>query len=366
MAGSYGVKIISTRVVCEQPGRYIGWPSVARLRSGGLVAVFSGDRDAHVCPWGKTQMVRSFDDGESWSPEVTINNTPLDDRDAGVIETARGTLVVSWFTSLAFCEERYVELLAIDACRAECWRRHAEKLTPEIRERWLGSWIRRSEDNGQTWGPPIRVGASAPHGLIELHDGRLLYVGMERDGDRKRSIGVHQSHDDGRSWDRLSEIRIPAADDIADYSEPHVVERADGELVALIRYQPADAWQRSMRAAESLDGGRSWSVASPTELLGYPPHLLRLPDGRLLVSYGRRVPPFGERVCLSEDGGRTWVSGSQVEIAGAPNSDLGYPCSAVLGDGSILTVYYQVNEKSRLSPRPKTSLLCTRWRLAAA
>ena len=293
MSSSLAADILSTRVICEQPGRYIGWPSITRRRSGELIAVFSGDRDAHVCPWGKTQMIRSSDDGATWSREITVNNTPLDDRDAGVIETVRGTLLVSWFTSLAFAEERHLEWQQIDACTAECWRRHAEKLTPEIRDRWLGSWVRRSEDGGDTWGDPVQVGVTAPHGPIQLGDGRLMYIGMVWTNGQKAAIGVQQSLDDGRSWTSMGTIEIPAGEVISDYSEPHVVERGDGKLLALIRYQPADMLERELRMSTSANDGCTWSVAEATELWGYPPHLMRLHDDRILVAYGRRVevPP---------------------------------------------------------------------------
>lgn len=99
-------EIIATSVICKQAGRYIGWPTVAATGKGELLVVFSGDRDAHVCPWGKTQMVRSKNGGQTWSGPITVNNTPLDDRDAGIIETRKGTLLVSWFTSLAFGNQR--------------------------------------------------------------------------------------------------------------------------------------------------------------------------------------------------------------------------------------------------------------------
>ena len=57
----------SSFVICKQPGRYIGWPTVARTAAGELLVVFSGDRQAHVCPFGKTQLVRSADGGRTWS-----------------------------------------------------------------------------------------------------------------------------------------------------------------------------------------------------------------------------------------------------------------------------------------------------------
>ena len=52
-------EIIWTKPLCKEPGRYIGWPTVCRAKDGDLIAVFSGDRDEHVCPWGKSQLIRS-------------------------------------------------------------------------------------------------------------------------------------------------------------------------------------------------------------------------------------------------------------------------------------------------------------------
>ena len=120
--------IISTNVICKEPGKYIGWPSIVKTSRGEIIVVFSGDRDAHICPWGKTEMVRSRDSGRYWSRPVIVNNTPLDDRDAGIIETKEGTLLVSWFTSLAF--EQYGG--------DPRYYRHGEKLSPDVRKRWLG------------------------------------------------------------------------------------------------------------------------------------------------------------------------------------------------------------------------------------
>ena len=138
-----------TRVSCKQPGRYIGWPTIESRQTGELLVVFSGDRDAHVCPWGKTQLVRSGDEGETWSTPEVIRDSPLDDRDAGIIETADGTLLASWITTAEFAAEAdYVE--------------RAATITAAMRARWLGSWVQRSTDGGETWDDPIRVAAFAP------------------------------------------------------------------------------------------------------------------------------------------------------------------------------------------------------------
>ena len=79
------------------PFRYHGWPSVCRLDDGALAAVWSGFRLAHVCPYGKTAMSKSYDEGKTWCSPMIINDTPLDDRDAGIVNISGGSLLVTWF-----------------------------------------------------------------------------------------------------------------------------------------------------------------------------------------------------------------------------------------------------------------------------
>jgi len=340
--------------ICKQPGRYIGWPTVCRRADNELLVVFSGDRDAHVCPWGKVQLVRSADDGESWSKPVTICNTPLDDRDAGIIETTDGSLIVNWFTSLAFDRKQ----------APETWKRHAEKLTPEIREQWLGYWTRRSTDGGKTWDTPLQHLDSAPHGGIRLKNGQLVFVG-KRSVEGRTELIVEESRDDARSWQQIGTVPQNPEDDRNRYYEPHVVEAGDGRLVAMFRYhfhEKSGGRRRVekclLRQSDSSDGGKTWTTCHTTPMQGYPPHLIRLKDDTLLCVYGRRCPPYGEYACISRDGGQTWDTENEIRLAAAANGDLGYPASAQLADGSILTVYYQIAQ-----PGEKTSLMATRWRL---
>ena len=347
--GQYA-EVISTRVICKQPGKYIGWPSITRTGSGELLVVFPGNRDAHVCPFGITQMIRSTDKGATWSEPVTINNTPLDDRDAGILETKNGTLLVNWFTSLAFDKEKHYD-------RNPSWKRHADKLGEETKKYWTGNWTRRSTDGGRSWEEPVKQLVSSPHGPIELSDGRLLYIGTASIDDEK-IIGVEQSADDGKTWHLVSRIPIDHEDDIAYLHEPHVIELTDGKLLAMIRCSggPGNPF---LRQSESYDGGMSWTTSHVTGVLGYPPHLIRLNNGWLLVSYGDLREPFGEKACISRDGGKTWETDREIMINPAMNSDLGYPASVQLDDGSILTVYYQVDKEGE-----KPSLMSTHWRLA--
>jgi hypothetical protein len=288
-------KIISTKVICKQTERYIGWPTIARRASGELVVCFSGDRDAHVCPYGKNQMVTSRNNGKTWTKPVTINNTPLDDRDGGIIETNKGTLLVSWFTSLAFEVLEQFQWRKIPAAMTAGWLRHGQKIGPEVRKQWLGSWVRRSTDGGKTWGDPISVSGSTPHGPIRLRNGRLLYLGKDIIAwlrGEPAAITIEESRDDGKTWKVISTVPISQQRmKRLRFCEPHLVETESGKLIAMFRVATHDASQAFMYQSVSTDGGRNWTRPRKTDIYGYPPHLIRLKNGWLLVVYGQRRRP---------------------------------------------------------------------------
>ena len=242
------------------------WPTIVRTRADELIIVFSGDRDDHICPWGKMEMVRSTDDGETWTE-------------------------------------------------------------------------------------PVRVVCSAPHGPVELSDGRLLYLGNGTiDGE---GVVAAESTDQGRNWKVIGTAPRPEGIGLG---EPHVVEAKSGKLVGLLRWGIARIEDKYMWQAESYDGGKTWTLAYKTTILGYPPHLIRLKDDRILLVYGLRLPPFGQRARVSEDEGESWSA--EIVLCEGLSNDLGYPALTQLEDDSILTVYYQIE-----NPGETTCLMGTRWRL---
>lgn len=368
--------ILETKVICKEPGRflglgseynlninghfvlqkkvmesyrYLGWPTVVKTKEGELIVAYSGDRDGHVCPWGKTHMIRSSDNGASWSAPTTINNTPLDDRDAGLIQTDKGTLLTSWFTSLAF------ERPSFEAAYNR-YARVSEKIGAETRTKWLGNWVRRSEDGGKTWLAPSRTVATAPHGPVQLRDGRQLYIGTGVWKEQPALI-VEQSVDDGRTWQVINTFSRPEGN-TAVIVEPHLAELASGKIIAQFRHQPKDESKSFLLQSESTDGGKTWTVLHDTGILGYPPHLIQLKNGWLLVVYGFRNEPYSERACLSKDEGKTWDTKNEIILTYAASRDLGYPSSVELGDGSILTVYYQAEKIG-----DPACLMSTHWQL---
>lgn len=359
-------EIIWTKTISTPSDRYCGWPSVCDVGGGELVTVFSGDRSAHVCPWGKVLLKRSKDGGETWSASETVCNSVLDDRDAGLLRLKSGDLVLFWFTSAHFYERKNARKNHPDEVR------HFEKLDMASVRRDLGSFSRRSADGGRTWEAPVRLPTSAPHGGIQLSDGRLLVVGnqyplvrgnLESDPAEKALAGakprlvIAESLDEGRSWRELAQIQIPSGRAY----EPHVIEGADGAIRCYVRTR------RDLLHAESRDGGRSWSALRETAIPSWdnPPHLLRLKDGRTLLTYGRRVRDAKDhperktgifaRIGDANATPESFASSEEITIRVFGNTDMGYPSSVECSDGTLLTVFYGCEN-------PTASIIAVKWR----
>jgi len=345
------IKVNETRVISHQPEHYHGWPTVCRRKNGDLLLVYSGGREGHVCPFGRIELMVSHDDGSTWGWPQVLLDSAIDDRDAGMLETARGTLLVTTFTSLAYEKglraaeaKKPGEAGAWPAEKLQRWQAAHRRLDAAQRQGELGQWIVRSTDGGVTWSARYSSIVNSPHGPVQLTDGRLLYAGRELWTGRKR-VGVCESTDDGQTWRWLAEIAPRPGDDPTAYHELHAVDAGEGRLVVHIRnHNPANAGETLQ--AESSDGARTWSFPHAIGVWGLPSHLLRLRSGRLLMTYGHRRPPFGNQARFSDDAGRTWSEPVIVSGDGA-GGDLGYPSTVELADGSLLTVWYELMKGSR-------------------
>jgi hypothetical protein len=356
-------------IVCRVPGErfgYFGWPTVARLDDGTLMVASSGLRSQHVCPFGKTVLNVSKDDGRTWSAPRVIQDSLIDDRDAGILDLGKGRLLVSWFRhdTRPYAKEGWIP-------------EDERNMWGEVFARWddakvkelLGSWTMLSEDGGATWSTPRRAPVSAPHGPIVLRDGRLLYLGRPMGAGvdmHKETVEAWQSADSGRTWQLL--CKVPAAEGagVANNEEAHVLELPDGRLIGMIRFEVRGKDDPALKAGhehfrvyqtDSTDGGRTWSVPRCLGFHGSPPHILRHSSGVLVLTYGYRQKPYGQRVAFSRDNGATWDHDWIIRDDG-PNGDLGYPSTVELADGSLFTVCYQKAAKGE-----KCSLLWSRWTL---
>jgi len=355
-------------IVCRVAGErfgYFGWPTVARLDNGTLVVASSGLRAEHVCPFGKTVLNVSTDDGRTWSEPMVIQDSLIDDRDAGVCAWGEGNLLVSWFRSDT---RSYRNEAWIPAAERVTWDRVFAAWPDEQVNNLIGSWVMLSADAGATWDAPIRVPVSTPHGPIRLHSGDLLYLGKPYgtwDDMLKACITAVRSADGGRTWRVLGHVPVYPGTDPANYYEPHVLELPSGRLLGMIRIEDHSGKELkaagipsfSMMQTESDDGGRTWTTANPLGFHGSPPHLLRHTSGTLILTYGYRQAPFGQRVAFSHDDGRTWAHDWIIRDDG-PDGDLGYPSTVEFADGNLFTVCYQ-----KVSDDKKCSLLWSKWQL---
>jgi len=346
------------RVISQHPEHYHGWPTLAKGNAGELLLVCSGGRESHVCPFGRVELMRSHNEGDSWSPPEVVLDGPIDDRDAGVVVTPTGAILITTFTSLAY-ETQLQKALAVpdswDASRLARWRGAHDRIGESQRQAALGTWMTRSDDVGVSWSRRYDSLVNSPHGPIVTRKGRLLYAGVSL-WRTDRRIGVVESKDDGRSWEWVGDIPTRDGDSSSDYHELHMVESSNGTLVTHIRNHNAKNSGETLQS-ESTDGGKTWTAPHSIGVWGLPSHLLKLRDDRLLMSYGHRRAPFGNQARVSDNGGKTWSDPMTISADGNAG-DLGYPSTVELSNGALLTVWYE-----RLAGSTRAVLRQARWSL---
>lgn len=343
-------QVLETKTITPADEPYAGWSTVARRANGELWVTWSGGRDGHVCPMGQVRAMTSRDDGATWTYPRVLLDSPTDDRDSGVLETAKGTLLVTTFTSLAYEDHLAKSVMYMPVAGKSSamrpmppeviarWQATQKRLTADERQAELGEWVLRSTDGGLNFSVRIATIVNSPHGPLQLKDGRILYIGKEL-WTKNQRIGAVESKDDGLSWNWLSEIPGRPGDDVErDYHELHAVESDDGRIIAQIRHQGKVDKNWTLQT-ESTDGGKTWTIPRAITF-GIPSQLLKLRDGRLLMTYGHRRLPFGNQARLSADHGRTWSEPMIVSGDGTVG-DLGYPSTVELADGTLLTVWYE-------------------------
>ncbi len=358
------ITVESVETVSRNEGLFHGWPTVIITDAGDLLAVYSGGREGHVCPFGRVEMIYSKDNGKTWSEPQILVDTPLDDRDAGILETDRGTLLVTWFTSTAFVSRILKVPGTTDEWpqeRLDLWRNSMDNMKsancpyPEIRKFMerkeqkgiaplypVAQWMIRSEDGRRSWSEPYHVPLMSPNGPKLTRDNRLLWAGKD-----ESFIGVTESFDDGRTWEIIGQIPAYPGHDPANYHELDIIECEDGALIAQIRNHN-EPYDRETLQTRSDDGGRTWTVPRSINVWGLPSHLIRLPGNTLLMSYGYRREPRTVYVRFSSDCGRNW---SDPHSLSETTGDFGYPTTAVLPDGRLLTLWYETlpgNDKAQL------------------
>ncbi|GAA2627664.1 sialidase family protein [Paractinoplanes durhamensis] len=302
-------------VATAADGLQAHFPDVVRLAGGKLVAAYR-EGAGHISHEGRIAVVASDDDGRTWSEPQVVVDGPHDDRDPKLAVLADGTILLSYFVL---------------------------EWTSEREHKNHGVQVRRSTDEGRTWGDPVLVGSLwwASHGAaVELPGGDLLLPVYNRPpGERWHRAVVVRSTDGGHTWPASSEVAL-ATGTTFHFQEPTLTV-LDGQLVALIRTTVETAY-----LARSFDDGRTWTAPVPTDMPASSHHALPLAGGEVLVTYGDLSKRFSEH---RETVGRlvrrpleTWDGYADVQLYDSGHHDQANPSSVELSPGHFLTLGFDI------------------------
>jgi len=337
---------------------YQAWPTICRGDGDTLYAA-SSVRRSHIDPFAATAFYVSHDNGATWSDATIINNSPIDDRDTGIVYMGNGRLLVSYFTigandfrpggqyenSWGNCTDEQKR------AKLREWSGYSEAELASFH----GSFLLLSNDYGQTW-EKVKAPVSCPHGPSLINGGKaLLYPGVS-----STKLLLFISRDYGRSWSLYSEVAMPKLAAGYGYWEPHVIQLSNGSFVAGIR-TGNDNGDLGVLTTTSEDG-KNWTTPKRIEsVIGAPPHFLELQNGVVVLTFSDRVgPDIGARARLSYDRGKTWTE-TDIDLSfhtSTKNFDQSYPSTIQLDDGTLITIYYQA-----YADDPNASVLYTVWHL---
>ena len=322
----------------EAAGTYQAFPDACRLKNGDIAAVFYAGY-GHVSlaaddfpKGGRICMVRSSDEGRTWSAPKIIYDDDDDNRDPHIAQLDDGSIVVTFFS---WRYKKGVER----AKRAADFSWKAFSKNAEL----TGAQMITSRDGGETWDKEARVAfpdwvVSAP--VRQLKDGVCILglYGKSKTGEGKLSVGATaRSADRGKTWETPVEIESPPG--VSLDAETDVIELKDGHLFAALRHS-----KENMHYATSTDAGRSWSPAQDIGFKGHCPHLTRLTGGAGEILLSTRVPQTELRI--SRDETKTWQGPFEIDhVIGA------YPATVELRDKSVLIIYYTEGKDSHIRAR---------------
>ncbi|GAA4464548.1 hypothetical protein GCM10023189_43980 [Nibrella saemangeumensis] len=283
-------------------------------------------------------MVRSRDEGRTWSKPVTIYDDALDNRDSHIAQMSDGTVVCTFF-SLRFEEK-------IEQASGQSLVHYG---SPPRRYVGAGMHMIRSFDNGNTWEKEATVVATTKADYYcsaqvrEMPDKSwLLPIYHQARSKDQAWGGVVISRDKGKTWAE----EIPIGKESGRYlpAETDVILLKDGSLYAALR--GSIPHQVNMHYATSKDLGKTWSAVSDIGFQGHAPSFTRLKSGAILMSYRAFTDNNDSKkgytgLRISYDDARTWQGPYLVDKTWGA-----YPATVELKDGSVLIIYYEEGKDS--------------------
>ncbi|MGQ9369612.1 exo-alpha-sialidase [Azospirillum sp. ST 5-10] len=361
---------LSHRIVYRDPVFFASFPSVATRTDGVTLVAFRRARDHR---WLRGEAYRSSDTGfdnvdhlDARSQIVIVPVTahgdpagepvgvPPDpqaaDQDANLLVLRDGRLLLTGFSWYPLPAKDGEALRALGVGVVGSPQR-----TGDLYLFW-GAYARWSDDGGRTWSPhrflpplpgqpeavpgvrPLYGGAVRGR-VVEAQDGTLLLTSYAHHPD----TGQYASHlfastDRGENWSYRSVIAVDREACRVGFCETALHLAGDGRLLALHRTTGLDD---RLAVSTSRDQGRSWEPWRRHEVVGHPYDACALTDGRVLLVYGYRHPPFGVRARVWDPAAGEPEDAAEIVLRDdSPSADVGYPWATALPDGRALVVYY--------------------------
>lgn len=319
--------------VYKEPGRYGGWPANNgiwiwgdEIVVGFMMGHFKDTGRGHAIDSQQprvTRFARSKDGGQTWTIEVpSFPDIPENEGDGtacpgGLDFTAPNSAVALRMVSSGRGFSRFYY----------------------------------SRDRAHTWEGPYKlpmydrkgIAARTDYIVDGAHSLTALITASKENGREGRVLCI-RTEDGGKTWNLVSWI----GDEPSGFSiMPSSVRLSPSRILTTLRRKEGpehfiDAWATD-------DNGKTWEflnrpVASTGGSNGNPSSMIKLRDGRLVLTYGYRSAPYGIRARISTDQGREW--GPEITLrADGGTWDLGYPKTVQRADGKIVTIYYFNDEK---------------------
>ncbi len=326
------------RIVFQEKGRFGGWPANHgmwvwgnELLVGFEAGWFQPNKQAgreHAIDYSRFAehvLARSTDGGETWKIEHPGTlKAPPDTKQAGVIVEPGGREMRPSPGGFDFTKPGFA-------------------LTARMASIHTGpSRFYVTYDKGHVWDGPFAVPDFGTPGIAArtdyLVDGKnsmTLFLTAAKSNLKEGRVLCARTTNGGKTFEKVSWVGPePPADDFA--IMPSSVRLSSRSLLCTIRHR------KFIAAWRSDDNGVTWNmVGKPVDDTGggNPPALLRLPDGRLVLTYGFRNEPYSIRARTSNDEGKTWSSDIVLRDDGG-SWDLGYTRTVRRQDGNLVTVYY--------------------------
>ena len=304
-------------IVTEDAGL---WPQLQITNDGTLLA-FGYNAPAHTTLPADVECWASDDGGQTWSQRGIAAPRPA--ADANYCHWASGFGAKN-------------ELLVVASGMDDATNARGQRAPNDVR-------MFRSTDVGKSWSlggefPKRLPGDLKPYPFGSIVRGRdetlrTIVYSVDEAHQNIESAWMMTSRDAGLTW--VEPVKIAEG-----INESVLLPLADRDWLCIARTsnKPVPELGQELRQFRSTDDGQTWTDEGL--VAGYhhhPPHLLRLKDQRLLLTYGNRRDGSIE-ARLSENNGKAWGAPHKLYTTGP--GDMGYPSTAQLSDGKLVTVFY--------------------------